>query len=153
MSIHSEKAKELFLSGYNCAQSVFGAFADVVGLDQQQALKIASPFGGGMGRMREVCGAVTGMFLVLGFVDGYSDPKDLAAKQALYQEVQSLAEQFKGRHKTIICRELMNLQKETPSPVPTPRTESFYHNRGCAMYVEDASEILDKFLEEKAIRK
>ena len=144
---HGIKAAELFLSGYNCAQAVAVAFCDVTGLPEQQAAKMASAFGGGMGRLREVCGAVSGMLLVLGTLDGYDAPGDDAAKKRLYGQVQALAKQFQEENGSIICREIL---KNPPSdPNPTPRTAEFYAQRPCAKMVMTAARLLDAYLEQR----
>ena len=142
---HSMKAVELFKGGCNCAQAVAVAFSDVTGLDEKTSARVASAFGGGIGRMREVCGAVSGMFMVLGLLYGYDDPKDDAGKKALYQEVQALAEQFRQENGSIICREIL---KNPPSdPIPTPRTESFYQMRPCDRMVYTAARLVEEFIE------
>ena len=92
---HSEKAAELFLEGYNCAQAVAMAFSDVLGIKEKAIAKSVSAFGGGMGRLREVCGAVSGMFFVLSYIYGYDSPDEGEAKKRLYQQVQELAGQFR----------------------------------------------------------
>ncbi len=143
---HGIKAAELFLSGYNCAQAVAVAFCDVTGLTEQQAAKMASAFGGGMGRMREVCGAVSGMLLVLGTLEGYDTPGDDVSKKRLYSQVQALAKRFREVNGSIICREIL---KNPPSdPNPTPRTAAFYAQRPCAKMVMTAARLLDSFLAE-----
>ncbi len=143
---HGIKAAELFLSGYNCAQAVAVAFCDVTGLPEQQAAKMSSAFGGGMGRLREVCGAVSGMLMVLGTLDGYDTPGDDAGKKRLYTQVQELAEKFRAENGHIICREIL---KNPPSdPNPTPRTADFYARRPCTKMVMTAARLLDAFLEE-----
>ena len=143
---HGIKAAELFLSGYNCAQSVAVAFCDVTGLTEKQAAKMSSAFGGGMGRMREVCGAVSGMLMVLSFLYGYDTPGDDAGKKVLYTQVQELAGKFREENGSIICREIL---KNPPSdPNPTPRTADFYAKRPCAKMVMTAARLLDKFIEE-----
>ena len=128
---HSEYAAELFLKGRSCSQAVAVAFCDVTGLTPEFSAKMASSFGGGMGRMREVCGAVSGMLMVLGLLYGYDDngEKD-RAKKAHYALVQELAGKFREKNGSIICREIL---KNPPSdPAPTPRTAEFYKNRPCA---------------------
>ena len=141
---HAKKAFDLFKSGYNCAQAVAVAFCDVTGLTEIQAARMASAFGGGMGRMREVCGAVSGMFMVLGFLYGYDDPKDDATKTVLYGEVQALAEAFKKDAGSIICRDIL---KNPPSdPNPSPRTAEYYAMRPCERMVYNAAAILDDFI-------
>ncbi len=143
---HGKKAVELFRQGYNCAQAVAVAFCDVTGLEESFAARMASSFGGGMGRMREVCGAVSGMFMVLGLLYGYDDPKDQAAKKQLYQQVQDLAGQFMAENGSIICREIL---KNPPSdPNPTPRSAEFYEMRPCDRMVYTAAELMDAFLAE-----
>ena len=141
---HAEKAYELFKSGYNCAQAVAVAFCDQTGLTESQAARMASPFGGGMGRMREVCGAVSGMLMVLGTLYGYDDPKADTAKKELYTRVQALAAEFKGDAGSIICREIL---KNPPSdPNPSPRTPEYYAMRPCERMVYSAAAILEEFM-------
>ena len=143
---HGIKAAELFLSGYNCAQSVAVAFHEELGLTEAQAAKMASAFGGGMGRMREVCGAVSGMLLVLSCLYGYDTPGDDASKKVLYTQVQELAAKFREENGSIICREIL---KNPPSdPNPTPRTADFYAKRPCAKMVMTAARLMDEFIGE-----
>ena len=143
---HGIKAAELFLSGYNCAQSVAVAFHEELGLTEGQAAKMASAFGGGMGRMREVCGAVSGMLLVLSWLYGYDTPGDDASKKVLYTQVQELAAKFREENGSIICREIL---KNPPSdPNPTPRTADFYAKRPCAKMVMTAARLMDEFIGE-----
>lgn len=146
---HREKAAELFVNGCNCAQAVAVAFCDVTGMDPRAAAKLSSSFGGGMGRMREVCGAVSGMMTVLGLLYGYSQAGNDALKKAHYQNVQALAGAFREQCGSIICREIL---KNPPSdPNPTPRTPEFYKTRPCARMVAAAAGILDRFIEEHPI--
>lgn len=146
---HGMKAAELFLSGYNCAQAVAVAFCDVTGLTQQQAARMASGFGGGMGRLREICGAVSGMMMVLSLLYGYDQPGDDGSKKVLYTWVQALAAKFREENGSIICREIL---KNPPSdPNPTPRTAEFYAKRPCAKMVLTAGRLLDEFLEENPL--
>ena len=143
MTDHSIRAGELFLAGYNCSQSVVVAFCDLTGLSEEFSAKLSSSFGGGMGRMREVCGAVSGMLTVAGLLYGYGAPDD-AAKKAHYTLVQALAGQFRDEHGSIICREIL---KNPPSdPNPTPRTAEFYKTRPCARMVMTAARILDEYI-------
>jgi C_GCAxxG_C_C family probable redox protein len=123
------------------------AFCDLTGLEEKQAAKMASAFGGGMGRLREVCGAVSGMLLVLGILDGYDDPTDDAAKKVLYSRVQALAREFREENGSIICREL--LDNPPADPNPTPRTADFYTQRPCARMVLTAARILDEYLQQR----
>ena len=142
---HSERAVELFVEGYNCAQAVAAAFGDLTGLDEKTAAKMASCFGGGMGRMREVCGAVSGMLMVAGILYGYDDPKATKEKRELYAQVQAMAGRFREELGSIVCRDLL---KNPPSdPNPTPRTEQFYKDRPCARMVATAARIMDEFIE------
>ena len=144
MGIYSKKAIENFYSGYNCAQSVFLAFAEDFGFDKETALKLSSSFGGGMGRLREVCGAVTAMFAIAGLKKGYTsnDNDDIKAKH--YEFIQSLAENFKQETGSIICRELLNLDEGPDSPIPAKRTPEYYAERPCEYFVKLASEIIEK---------
>lgn len=146
MSAKAEKAKELFEKGYNCSQAVVGAFAEDLGLDLDTALKLSSSFGGGMGRLREVCGAVSGMFMVAGMKFGYTSPTDNDKKAQLYKLVQEMAGEFKDKNNLIVCRELLNLRVQSDSPVPSPRTKEYYKTRSCADFVYDAAEIVERFL-------
>ena len=139
----SEKAAEFFLSGYNCAQSVAMAFAKELGMEEKTAAKIASGFGGGFGRQREVCGAVTGMVMVASYLYGYDTP-DQEQQAACYQMVQSLCKQFEAQNGSIICRDIL---KNPPSdPTPSPRTAEYYAQRPCARMVMSATEILENYI-------
>ena len=145
MGKYGEKAKNLFAQGYNCAQAVFSAFDDVTGIDFETSIKLSSGFGGGMGRMREVCGAVSGMFMVLGAVEGYISPTDNTVKMELYAKVQKLAEEFKKENGTIICRDLLE-GNVTSDPKPTERTPQFYQKRPCGEFVQIAADIVADYL-------
>lgn len=138
---YSLRAMELFKQGYNCSQAVLLAFSDVTGLDEKTAAMLSSSFGGGMGRLREVCGAVSGMFMVYGLICGYSDPEDTGAKAAHYANIQSLAAEFKEINRTIICRELLGVDG-AENPVPCERTNEYYKKRPCEMLVGDAALIV-----------
>ena len=141
---HGMKAAELFTQGYNCARSVAAAFCDVTGLDEKTAARMASPFGGGMGRMREVCGAVSGMYLVRGWLYGYDTPGDDVSKKARYADVQAMGARFREQAGSIVCREIL---KNPPSdPNPTPRTAEFYQKRPCARMCLLAGRILDDYI-------
>lgn len=146
----ADRAKEYFLQGYNCAQSVFLAFADDCGIEKETAALISSGFGGGLGRMREVCGAVSGMSMAASLLYGYCDPKAAAEKKECYAMIQALAGEFKEKNGSIICRELLGLDKKAQTP-PTPeqRTEGYYKKRPCPLLVQDAAEILEKYMSEK----
>ena len=128
-----QKAVELFKSGYNCSQSVVAAFADMYGFTQEQALRMGASFGGGIGRMRETCGAACGMFLVAGLETGATEATDREGKAANYAVVQELAAEFKKRNGSLICGELLGLKKKEPvSTIPEERTAQYYSKRPCA---------------------
>ncbi len=141
---HGIKASENFIKGYNCAQSVAVAFCDVTGLSEKTAARMVSAFGGGMGRLREVCGAVSGMYFVLSWLYGYDIPGDDVSKKALYTDVQDLAAQFRAEAGSIVCREIL---KNPPSdPNPTPRTAEFYRTRPCTRMTMIAGRLLDDYI-------
>lgn len=143
-------AKQNFLNGYNCSQAVLLAFCEDFGLEKETALKISEPFGGGMGRMREVCGTVTGMFMVLGLAMGNSDAKDGSTKKNVYKSVQEIAEKFKQDNGSIICRELLGLQKANKeSYVPSERTTEYYKKRPCPELCKYAADILEEYMKEE----
>ena len=145
MTDKAKKASELFLMGYGCSQSILGAFADEAGIDQKTAMKIASGFGGGMGRMREVCGAMTGSFMVLGLIYGFDQPS--AAKKAqIYEHIKAVADEFKKQSNTIICRELLQNVKITVGSVPEERTDDYYKRRPCLAHIIRAAEILEDYI-------
>lgn len=148
MSSHEEKAMELFKEGYNCAQAVLGAFTDELGMDKQTAMKLSSSFGGGMGRMREVCGAVSGMFMVAGIKSGYDNPKDPLSRAKHYKLIQDMAAEYKKYNGSIICRELLQLENSNKpeDPAPAPRTEEYYKKRPCVELVGMAARIADQFV-------
>lgn len=140
-----EKAAQSFLGGYNCAQSVAIAFADKLDMDEKTAAKIASGFGGGFGRLREVCGAVSGMVMVANYLYGYDAP-DQEQQAKCYQMVQTLCKQFEEQNGSIICRDIL---KNPPSdPTPSPRTAEYYAQRPCARMVMAATEILENYIKE-----
>ena len=148
---HREKAARLFLQGYNCAQAMMVAYCDETGLTPEFAARMASSFGGGMGRMREVCGAVRGMLLVAGILYGYDTPGDDVSKKRHYTLVQQLAGQFREEVGSIVCRDIL---KNPPSdPNPTPRTAEFYKTRPCARMVMIAAKILDDYIAEHPLEK
>lgn len=146
MTVHVQKASELFNKGYSCAQAVFVAFCDVTGYDEKSALLVSSSFGAGMGRMREVCGAVSGMLMVVGVLYASADCDDIKAKEEHYARVQELSARFKSRHKTIICRELLKDLNVTTTPTPDARTAEYYKARPCLQFVVTAAEILDDYI-------
>jgi C_GCAxxG_C_C family probable redox protein len=143
------KAVELFVEGYNCAQAVVIAYSDRIGMDEKTCAKLSSSFGGGMGRMREVCGAVSGMLTVAGMLYGYDGPEEGAVKKEHYARVQYLAGQFREKTGSIICREL--LENPSTDPTPSPRTEAYYKNRPCARMVATAVQVLEAYIAENPI--
>ena len=145
---HADLARELFYEGYNCAQAVFCAFTDVTGLDRAAAARMASSFGGGLGRLREVCGTVSAAALVLGIVRGYSDPKDPRAKAAHYALVREYARRFREAQGTIVCRELLKDVPIPPGDEPEARTPEYYDRRPCPNIAWQAARILDGLLAE-----
>jgi len=147
-----ELASGHFKQGYNCAQSVVLAFKDELGLDERTLLTMASPFGGGMGRLREVCGAVSGAFIVLGLKFGYVSAEDYEGKKRLYGYVQEVGNRFKTLNGSYICSELVGLPAGADKPAPEKRTDEYYKKRPCADLVGDAAEILERFIEEVAYR-
>lgn len=149
MTKHGEKAEKLFLEGCNCAQAVFCAFEDVTGIDHETAMKLSSSFGGGIGKLREVCGAFSGAAAVAGALWGYSTTDDHNAKSQHYALIQHIAEKFKEEHGTVICRELLSGIKTDPSSSPEKRDEKYYKVRPCVKFVITAAEILDLIIEEK----
>lgn len=150
MTDHREYAAQLFLDGYNCAQAIAVAFSEVTGLSADFSARMASSFGGGMGRLREVCGSVSGMFLVLGLLYGYDMPGDDVSKKRQYQDVQALAARFREQAGSIICREIL---KNPPSdPNPTPRSAEFYAKRPCTRMVMIAAGILDDYIAQHPLK-
>jgi C_GCAxxG_C_C family probable redox protein len=143
---YKQRAMKLFREGYNCSQSVFGAFFDEYDLDIEQALRLSSSFGGGMGRLREVCGAVTGMFMVAGLKYGYSNPDDDIGKTEHYTRIQFLAKEFYNQNDSIICRELLGLDEGIDSPVPEKRSDTYYETRPCEELIGRAAEIMEKYI-------
>lgn len=144
MSQKGDKARELFEQGYNCCQAVAVAFAPELGLPEETVARLASGFGGGMGRLREVCGAVSGMVLVTGMLHGYSDPLAREEKKELYARVQRLAARFREGQGTIVCKELLGLEKAEGSPEPSPRTPEYYRKRPCGELIRFAATILEE---------
>ena len=144
----SDLARAYFKKGYNCAQSVALSFSSELGMDEDTVARLVCCFGGGMGRMREVCGAVSGMLFVLSCLRGYSDPKDTAAKTASYALAQRAMERFRAENGSYICRELLGLDKPEGSPVPEARTKQYYAKRPCAELCACGASIAADLLEE-----
>ncbi len=144
---YSKAAGELFAAGYNCSQSVFIVFAEEYGMDRRTAAMLSSSFGGGMGRMREVCGAVSGMFMAAGLLCGYCDPTDHDEKTTHYKRIQDMALRFKEHTGSIICRELLGLdENEKITHVPEKRTEAYYKKRPCREMVEIGARVAAEYL-------
>ena len=142
-----ERAKELFHQGFNCSQSVFAACADIYGIeDEALALRLAASFGGGIGRMRQTCGAACGMFMLAGLENGSAIEGDTEGKKQNYALVQDLAAKFKQENGSIICAELLGIAPKPQEPTPEARTEAYYQKRPCADMVASAVKI---FLESK----
>lgn len=142
-----EKAEALFLSGYNCCQSVYAAFAPRFGMDEELALKLSCSLGGGVGRMREVCGAVSGMSLVVSLCNGNTNPEDSDAKKENYRTVRMLADIFREKHGAIVCRELLGIRKAEKQARPEARTTAYYQSRPCPHLVKDAAIIVEHYLD------
>lgn len=146
-----DKAVELFKEGYNCAQSVVAAFADLYGFTQEQAFRMAASFGGGIGRMRETCGAACGLFLLAGLETGAVEGSDRAGKSHNYAVVQDLAEKFKQINGSIICGELLGLKhanRADRNPQAEMRTPAYYQKRPCVMMVKTAAQLFADYLAE-----
>ena len=132
---YEQRAMELFRNGYNCSQAVLLAFCPELNMERETAAAIASSFGGGIGRLREVCGAFSGMAMVAGLKKGYTDPKSREDKARHYQLIQELAERFRRENGSIVCRELLSLPPGADPPVPSERTAEFYKKRPCVELV------------------
>lgn len=146
-----EKAEALFLEGYNCAQAVVIAFEDLHGLDRETVAKLSSSFGGGMARLREVCGSVSGMFMVAGLLYGYDNPKAKEEKAEHYARIQKLAADFTAEHGSIVCRDLLGLTEKKQEPIPEERTEAYYKKRPCKEIIGRAADIMDAYIKEYPI--
>ena len=141
------RAVELFKSGFNCSQSVVAAFAHLYGYTEEQALRMSASFGGGIGRMRQTCGAACGLFLVAGLETGCTDASDREGKAANYALVQQLAEQFKAANGSLICADLLGLNTtDATPPTPEARTPQYYAKRPCSQIVEEAAKIWANWL-------
>lgn len=147
MSYYTDRAVELFYAGFNCSQAVFAAFSDKIGLPEETALRVSAGLGGGVGRMREVCGAVCGAAMLAGMVYGATEGRDRAAKAKTYEKVQEIAAEFRKTNCSIVCRELLGLSAgEKISAAPEARTENYYKKRPCAKQIEDAARAAEKIL-------
>ncbi|MBQ7501200.1 C_GCAxxG_C_C family protein [bacterium] len=143
-----EKAMAIFSEGYNCSQSVVKAFADLLPIEEESLLRLASSFGGGMGRLREVCGSVSGMFMAAGLLQGYAGPAKGPVKNRHYANIQHLAQKFKELHGSIVCRELLHKPPGPEAPQAEERTPEYYKKRPCREIVGSAAFILAQYLNE-----
>ncbi|MGN0817881.1 MAG: C-GCAxxG-C-C family protein [Candidatus Coproplasma sp.] len=147
MTERVEKAMQLFLNGYNCAQAVVGAYADLFGMDEQTAMRFAEGLGGGMGRMRLTCGAVSATALLAGLKMSNGTAGDLQTRSQVYEKVRRMAEEFKDKNGSVICGDLLGLNKPADnSSMPEKRTEQYYKKRPCVQCVVDCAEIVEKYL-------
>ena len=142
----TEKALQLFMQGYNCSQAVFAAFAADMGMDEAASLRLSSSFGGGMGGLREVCGAVSGMFMAMGVLHGYDVPDDAPAKAHHYARLQAMAARFTDAYGTLICRDLLQKNDILAVSIPAERNSEYYLKRPCARYVQACAAILEDTL-------
>ena len=143
IEVRAQRAIELFKQGFNCSQAVFASCADLYGItDEQLALRLSASFGGGMGRMRLVCGAASGMFMLAGLQNGSCTPHDNEGKMANYALVQDLAGQFKSRYGSLICAELLGLAPRPEDPKPAERTQQYYEKRPCPEMIAEAVRIV-----------
>ena len=143
----AEEAGRLFKKNFNCAQSVFSTFAPEMGLDRETAWRIATPFGGGLSHMREVCGAVAGALMVIGLKHGMSKDEDLEAKERSYALAQDFASRFTARHESINCHKLIGYDLDNPAEYETATKENVFDSV-CTHFVRDAVEILEDILKE-----
>ena len=144
-----QKAVALFKKGYNCSQSVFLAYNDILGIEDTLAATLSAPLGGGMGRLREVCGAVSASFIIIGFKYPSNNPEDKVAKTRNYVAVQELAAEFRAKNGSIVCRKLLGLDHKQDAPEPSDRTEAYYKRRPCADYVATAARLVGERLNSK----
>ena len=149
--MRGEIAKKNFLSGMNCCQAVLLAFSDLTGLDEATALKMAAPFGGGVGRMREVCGTVSGMCMVLGMLFYDAKQVTVAEKSSLYAREQEVARRFREINGSIVCRELLAGVRTNALPQAEERKKEYYKKRPCTELCVEAAEILEKYLQEQGV--
>ena len=141
IELRTERAKALFRQGFNCSQAVCAACADLYGMDEQTALRVAASFGGGIGRMRQTCGAACGIFVLAGLENGSAIPGDAEGKKQNYVLVQDLAAKFKSENGSLICSELLGIAPKPENPTPAERTEAYYQKRPCVEMVANAVRI------------
>ena len=144
-----ERAQNYFKSGYNCAQAVVMAFDDVMQMSPEELARLAAPFGGGMGRMREVCGTVSGMAFLAGAIKPSADPSNIEERKNNYALVQTFAQKFREENGDIVCRRLLGLEpavERTETAMPSERTQEYYRKRPCSEYVGCAARIVAEYL-------
>lgn len=144
-----ERAQNYFKAGYNCAQAVVMAFDDVMQMSTEELARLTAPFGGGMGRMREVCGTVSGMAFLAGAIKPSADPSNLDERKENYALVQKFAQEFRDENGDIVCRRLLGLEplaERTETPMPSARTAEYYRKRPCVEYVGCAARIVAEHL-------
>ncbi len=146
MTKHEALARANFLEGYNCAQAVLLAFAEDAGLEKDTALRLASSFGGGVGGMREMCGALSGACMAAGLLFGYDSPDAKEEKAAHYARIRTIADAFRAEFGTILCRDILGLGAHPKPTEPQPRTAEYYHKRPCADVAAAAARILDEYI-------
>lgn len=146
MSYHSQRAVELFKQGFNCSQAVFAAFCDEFGMDEKTALRVSAGLGGGVGRMREVCGTVSGAAMVVGMLYGATEGEDKQSKAHTYEIVQQIAAEFLKNNPSVVCRELLGTGDKKYSAQPEERTVEYYKKRPCVQLVEGSAKAVDKIL-------
>ncbi|MCQ2234506.1 MAG: C-GCAxxG-C-C family protein [Paludibacteraceae bacterium] len=147
-----QQSVDLFMQGYGCSQSVVAAFADLYGVDDQTAKRMAAGFGGGVGRMRMMCGAVSGLVIMAGLDCGQTEGSDKEGKAACYKVVQDLLATFKERNGSVICAELLGMngcKVVTDTNIPDERNAEYYKKRPCAKKVESAARIFAEYLAQK----
>ena len=146
MESRVELAVQKFEQGYNCCQAVFATYADLFGMTEEEALKLSSPMGGGIGRMREVCGAVSATALLEGLKEGNTNPVDKEAQGRTYETVRIMCDRFKEENGSIICKELLGIKKAEQSSTPSDRTQEYYSSRPCTGLVASAARIVEEEL-------
>ena len=144
-----ERAQAYFKAGYNCAQAVVMAFDDVMQMSPDELARLAAPFGGGMGRMREVCGTVSGMTFLAGAIKPSTNPSNLEERKENYALVQLFADKFREENGDIVCRRLLGLEpiaERAETAMPSERTPEYYRKRPCSEYVGCAARIVAEYL-------
>lgn len=141
-----DEAVAAFLGGCNCAQAVFSTYADLFGIDRQTAMNLTNAMGGGISRLREVCGTVSAIALLVGLAEGDVDPKDRKAREKVYQKTRDLTAKFEAENGSLICRELLGILGRDQSAMPSERTPEYYKKRPCAKFVACAAKIIEQDL-------